>query len=98
MDVTLQEDGEICAFSDFHFRLFCKIYNVKTNNEYSEKHDYKNGTIYFYSEKFIDFITSEIKLNPISVIDELKSNDNTKERTFFSSALLLVGMTGVEPA
>ena len=72
MGVTLQEDGENCAFSDFHFRLFCKIYNVKTNNEYSEKHDYKNGTIYFYSEKFIDFITSEIKLNPISVIDELK--------------------------
>ena len=33
---------------------------------------YKNGTIYFYSEKLIDFIISEIRLNPTSVIDELK--------------------------
>lgn len=72
LNINIQESGEHCAFSDFHFRLFCKIYNVKTNSDYSEKHDYKNGTIYFYSEKLIDFIISEIRLNPTSVIDELK--------------------------
>ena len=71
-NIIMQEDGENRDFSDFHFRLFCKIYNVKTNGDYSEKHDYKNGTIYFYSEKLIDFIMSEIRLNPMSVIDELK--------------------------
>lgn len=71
-NIIMQENGENRDFSDFHFRLFCKMYNVKTNSDYSEKHEYKNGTIYFYSEKLIDFIISEIKLKPKSVIDELK--------------------------
>ena len=72
LDIIMHEDGENRDFSEFHFKLFCKIYNVKANSAYSEKHDYKNGTIYFYSEKLIDFIISEIRLNPVSVIDELK--------------------------
>ena len=28
-NIIMQEDGENRDFSDFHFRLFCKIYNVK---------------------------------------------------------------------
>lgn len=74
-NVTLKENGRECSFSLFHFRLFSKRYRFQANKDFSEKHSYENGEVFFYSDRLIDFIVDKILDQPDTIIDCLKRNE-----------------------
>lgn len=54
-------------------QLFIKFYSMKENPTYAYKHVIGKGTLYSYSQAAVDFIFSEIKKAPESIIERLKS-------------------------
>lgn len=59
-------------FTTGDLQLFIKFYNMKDNQVYAYKHVIGKGTQYSYSQAAVDFIFSEIKKTPDTIIERLK--------------------------
>lgn len=57
-------------FNSSDFQLFIKFYDIKSNEKYC--YHFKIGNRYIYSQAVVDFITTEIKSRPRTIIQELK--------------------------
>lgn len=61
------------GFNTYVLKLFIDFYNIKQNEEYCYKHIIGKTSHYTYSDKFVDFIFSEIKKNPNTFFESLKN-------------------------
>ncbi len=72
--VTLMFKGEPKKFNDYHFRLFCDYYNLKTDEKYCFINRIYANPTYSYSIHVIDLIYEEILKNPNHIIEVLREN------------------------
>lgn len=56
----------------YHFNLFSKYFNIKSNDRYCYVHRVGSNPTYSYSMQAIDFIVDEIKKDPENIIQNLK--------------------------
>ncbi|MBS5606134.1 MAG: DUF3644 domain-containing protein [Enterocloster asparagiformis] len=75
-DIALKYNGEIKKFNSYHFNLFCKYYDIKSNPKLCYKHELTHT--YGYSIQTIDFIVEEIKKDPDNIIQNLKNSLSKK--------------------
>ena len=66
--------GEPKKFNDYHFRLFCDYYNLKTDEKYCFINRIYANPTYSYSIHVIDLIYEEILKNPNHIIEVLREN------------------------
>lgn len=59
-------------FNQYHFRLFCKYYNIKSNRKFCYENTIGDSPTYSYSIQAIDFIVNEFKNDPENIITNLK--------------------------
>lgn len=71
LGIFLQYNGEPRKFNSYHFNLFCKYYDIKSNPKLCYQHQLTHT--YGYSIQTIDFIVEEIKKDPENIIQNLKS-------------------------
>lgn len=60
------------GFNNFVLNLFIDFYGVKSDPRYSYKHTIGKQEHFTYSQQFIEFIVSEIKKTPDTIVDSLK--------------------------
>lgn len=58
-------------FNAFHFQLFLKFYDIKSNPRYCYAYRINQQTLYSYSQATIDLIWEEIKKDPEHIIQNL---------------------------
>ena len=61
-------------FNKYHFDLFNKYFDIKSNDRYCYTHRVNAVPTYSYSIQTIDLIVDEIKKNPQNIIEDLKKN------------------------
>lgn len=66
--------GKENTFNRYHFGLFVDFYNLKSSLKHCYVYDVHNQPSYSYSQTTIDFIYSEIKKDPESIVQKLKFN------------------------
>lgn len=71
-NIVLKYNGNIVQFSSFHFRNFCKYYDLKNNQKLCYIHKQYAQPQYSYSQSMIDFIVGEIKKDPENILDNIK--------------------------
>lgn len=59
-------------FNMYHFKLFCKYYDIKGNNKLCYTSKMFSQPQYSYSLQTMDFIIDEIKKDPENIIRNLK--------------------------
>lgn len=60
------------GFNQYVLQLIIDFYDIKTDDKYSYRHVIGRQEHYTYSQRFIEFIVSEIKKNPDNFVDSLK--------------------------
>lgn len=75
-NVSLQREGHPIAFSKYHFQLFSNAFAFRGNSEYCKKYVRRGKNEFFYSEKAIDLIVSQIQANPTTIISNLQAQRN----------------------
>lgn len=60
-------------FNMYHFNLFTRYFDIKSNPKYCYVHKVNSSPTYSYSIQTIDFIVDEIKKNPQHIIEDLKN-------------------------
>ena len=69
---TLKKDGIPVKFNNYHFKLFCKYYGIKTNPRFCYVRTLYSNPEYSYSIHAIQFIVQEIMKDPDHIIDNLR--------------------------
>lgn len=59
-------------FNQYHFRLFCNYYNIKSNRKFCYVNTIGDSPTYSYSIQAIDFIVNEFTNDPENIITNLK--------------------------
>ena len=59
-------------FNMYHFKLFCKYYNIKSNERLCYVYKVGSNPKYSYSIQTIELIVDEVKNNPNEIIDDIK--------------------------
>lgn len=59
-------------FNQYHFNLFCKYYNIKSNEKFCFVNKIGTSPTYSYSIQAIDFIVEEIRKDPNNIIHNIK--------------------------
>jgi len=70
--IQLLYKGEEKPFNSFHFDLFCKYFDIKSNDKFCYPFTINTTPSYGYSIQAIDFIVDEIKKNPTGIIEDLR--------------------------
>ena len=60
-------------FNKYHFDLFNKYFDIKSNDRYCYIHKVNAKPTYSYSIQTIDLIVDEIRKNPQNIIEDLKN-------------------------
>jgi hypothetical protein len=69
----LDENGVELKINMYSFLLFCRVYDIKENDQFTLVENANTKTPhYLYSVKAADFIVNEIKKDPEHVIENLK--------------------------
>ena len=68
----LQKIGIDLKFNQYHFKLFCNYFNIKSNPKFCFINKIEAYPTYSYSLGAIDFIVNEIKKDPNNIISNLK--------------------------
>lgn len=66
------------GFTSYVLTQFINFYDVKNNPKFCYTHKVGNLITYTYSQKFIEFIVTEIKKDPTKIVSSLK--DGNKKR------------------
>lgn len=74
--ISMMPDEENKKFNIYHFNLFCKYYDIKSNTKLCYQHQLSNT--YGYTIQAIDFIVEEIKKDPENIIQNLKESIEKK--------------------
>ena len=65
--------GEVrTTFTTSNLQLFMKFYDIKSDSRFAYEHHWANHSEYSYSQQLIEFITGEIKKDPVHIIKNLK--------------------------
>jgi len=64
--------GERTVFNSYALGLFIKFYDMKNNERYAFKHIFGEHEQWTYSQQAAEFVVSEIKKSPDTIIDKLK--------------------------
>ena len=70
--IELSYNGKPTKFTSFHFTNFCKYYSLKENEKLCYVHRQFATPQYTYSQQMIDFITDEIRKDPMHILDNIK--------------------------
>lgn len=73
-----ESDEKARRFNAFHFGLFVKFYNMKSDAKYCYAYKIGSQPQYSYSQRAIDFIVEEIKKDPGRVIRNLREGLSPK--------------------
>jgi hypothetical protein len=69
----LEENGIELKINMYSFLLFCRVYYIKENNQFTLVENANTKTPhYLYSDETADFIVNEIKKDPEHVIENMK--------------------------
>lgn len=72
LNISMKFNGEAKKFNAYHFNLFCKYYDIKSNPKLCYQHQLTHT--YGYSIQAIDFIVEEIKKDPDNIIQNLRNS------------------------
>lgn len=67
------EMPEDFKFNMYHFNLFNKYFDIKSNDRYCYTHKVNSSPTYSYSIQTVDLIVDEIRKNPQNIIEDLKN-------------------------
>ena len=71
-NIRLKYNGNYVQFSSFHFTNFCKHFGLKENEDFCYIHRQFTNDQYTYSQKAIDFITTELSKDSEHILDKIK--------------------------
>lgn len=80
LGISLKCNGEIKEFNQYHFKMFCKYYDLKSQIEFCYPHTQFAKPNYTYSQRAVDFIVEEIKKDPENIIQNIKDKLKQKNR------------------
>lgn len=70
--ISLFYNGKETKFNYFHFKNFCKHFNIKDNPKFCYVHKQFSQSQYTYSQQAIEFIMVELKKDPDHILDNIK--------------------------
>lgn len=79
--ILLDANKRALEFNQYHFRLFCDYFGLKENEKFCYVYQVSSQPQYSYSQQAIDFIFSEIKKAPETIIEDLKAKITQKKST-----------------
>lgn len=71
--------GEPCDFNNYHFRLICDYYGIKTNKKFCYAYKVHTQPTYSYSIATLEFIYDEIKKDPENIMKNIKNSLDSKK-------------------
>lgn len=77
--IQMRYKNEAQKFTSYHFNLFCKYYDIKSNPKLCYTYKVSTQPQYSYSLQAIDFIFEEIKKDPEHIVQNLKDSLKKKE-------------------
>lgn len=80
-EISMLYKGEPQKFTSYHFDLFCKYYDIKSNPSLCYTYKISTQPQYSYSLQAIDFIFDEIKKDPEHIVQNLKNNLRQKKES-----------------
>lgn len=72
-NITLLYRGNTTKFNNYHFINFCKHFSIKSNERLCYVHKQFTTNQYSYSQQAIDFIFDELKKDPETILDKIKT-------------------------
>ncbi len=79
LGIVLKYNGEEKEFNQYHFKMFCKYFDLKSKIEFCYPHTQFAKPNYSYSQRTVDFIVDEIQKDPENIISKIK--ERLKQKT-----------------
>ena len=80
LGIVLKYNGEEKEFNQYHFKMFCKYFDLKSKIEFCYPHTQFAKPNYSYSQRTIDFIVEEIRKDPENIISNIKERLKQKNK------------------
>ena len=79
LGIVLKYNGDEKEFNQYHFKMFCKYFDLKSKIEFCYPHTQFAKPSYSYSQRTVDFIVDEIQKDPENIISKIK--ERLKQKT-----------------